>query len=120
MSSFLGNLFFLLILSMIISISSVKIKIDGSQRDYCFTKTIYDKEDTMKISFLISSGKRESVNITFKNKNGKILYQEVYKQKDEYLTDVLPSGDYTLCFSPREQTIYYINPCDAVQYFLND
>jgi hypothetical protein len=71
-------------------------------------KTIYEEEDTMKISFLISSGKTEPVNVTFKNKEGKILYQEVSRQRGEYQTDVLPSGEYTLCFSPRSTSEYYI------------
>ena len=63
----------------------------------------------MKIFFLISSGKTEQVNVTFKNKDGKILYQEVTRQRGEYQTDVLPSGEYTLCFSPRNTNEYYIS-----------
>ena len=108
MSFFIKNPQLLIILSIIISISSLKVKISGYQRDYCFTRTIYETEDTMKISFLILSGKSEQVNITFKNKDGKILYQEIYRQRGEYTTDVLPSGDYTLCFSPRTTNQYYI------------
>ena len=108
MSLFFKNQQLLIILSIIISISSFKVQISGYQRDYCFTRTIYETEDTMKISYLISSGKSEQVNITFKNKDGKILYQEIYKQRGEYTTDVLPSGDYTLCFSPRTTNQYYI------------
>ncbi len=98
-----------IILSIIISSFSLKVKISGRIRDYCFTKTIYEAEDTMKIFFLISSGKTEQVNVTFKNKDGKILYQEVTRQRGEYQTDVLPSGDYTLCFSPRTANEYYIS-----------
>ena len=63
----------------------------------------------MKIFFLISSGKTEQLNVTFKNKEGKILYQEVTRQRGEYQTDVLPQGDYTLCFSPRTNNQYYIS-----------
>ena len=109
MSSFFINYKLLIVFSIIISISSLKVKIDGKKKDYCFTKTIYEPEDTMKIFFLISSGKTEQVNVTFKNKDGKILYQEVSRQRGEYSTDVLPTGDYTLCFSPRNSNIYYIS-----------
>jgi hypothetical protein len=63
----------------------------------------------MKIFFLISSGRTEQLNVTFKNKEGKILYQEVTRQRGEYQTDVLPQGDYTLCFSPRTSNQYYIS-----------
>ena len=107
--SFLPNYFkLLIILSIIFSSSSLKVKINGLRKDYCFTKTIYEEEDTMKVSFLISSGKTEQVNVTFKNKDGKILYQEVSRQRGEYQSDVIPSGDYTLCFSPRSTNQYYI------------
>ena len=108
MSFFVNDFKLLIILSLIISITSLKVKITGKRRDYCFMKTIYEEEDTMKISFLISSGKTEPVNVTFKNKEGKILYQEVSRQRGEYQTDVLPSGEYTLCFSPRSTSEYYI------------
>ena len=107
--SFLPNYFkLLIILSIIFSSSSLKVKINGLRKDYCFTKTIYEEEDTMKVSFLISSGKTEQVNVTFKNQDGKILYQEVSRQRGEYQSDVIPSGDYTLCFSPRTNNQYYI------------
>ena len=99
----------ILILSIIISSFSLKVKISGRIRDYCFTKTIYEAEDTMKIFFLISSGKTEQLNVIFKNKEGKILYQEVTRQRGEYQSDVLPQGDYTLCFSPRTSNQYYIS-----------
>ena len=94
---------------IIITSNALKVKINGKQKDYCFTKTIYETEDTMKIFFLISSGKSEQLNVTFKNKEGKILYQEVTRQRGEYQTDVLPQGDYTLCFSPRTTNQYYIS-----------
>ena len=107
--SFLSNVSKLIIIfSIIISVTSLKVKINGSKKDYCFTKTIYEAEDTMKVSFLISSGKTEQVNVTFKNQDGKILYQEVARQRGEYQSDVIPSGDYSLCFSPRNNNQYYI------------
>ena len=102
-------LFVSILMLLVISMNSLKVKINGKQREYCFIKTIYEEEDTMKIFFLISSGKTEQVNVTFKNKDGKILYQEVTRQRGEYQTDVLPSGDYTLCFSPRNTNEYYIS-----------
>ena len=82
---------------------------NGKQKDYCFTKSIYDEEDTMKIFFLISSGRTEQLNVVFKNEQGKILYQEVTRQRGEYQSDVIPRGDYTLCFSPRTTNEYYIS-----------
>ena len=99
----------IIILAIIISSNALKVKINGKQKDYCFTKTIYDVEDTIKIFFLISSGKTEQLNVIFKNKEGKILYQEVTRQRGEYQSDVLPQGDYTLCFSPRTNNQYYIS-----------
>ena len=99
----------IIVLAIIISSNALKVKINGKQKDYCFTKTIYDVEDTIKIFFLISSGKTEQLNVIFKNKEGKILYQEVTRQRGEYQSDVLPQGDYTLCFSPRTNNQYYIS-----------
>ena len=100
----------LILLLMIVQFTnSLKVKINGKQKDYCFVKSIYDVEDTIKIFFLISSGRSESVNVTFKNEEGKILYQEVTRQRGEYQSDVLPQGDYTLCFSPRTNNQYYIS-----------
>ena len=99
----------IIIFAIIISSNALKLKINGKQKDYCFTKSIYDVEDTMKIFFLISSGKTEQLNVIFKDKEGKILYQEVTRQRGEYQTDVLPQGDYTLCFSPRTDSQYYIS-----------
>ena len=89
--------------------AALKVKINGKQKDYCFTKSIYDVEDTIKIFFLISSGKTEQLNVIFKNKEGNILYQEVTRQRGEYQSDVLPQGDYTLCFSPRNSNQYYVS-----------
>ena len=110
MSTKFLNTKILIILFIIISSSkALKVKINGRQKDYCFTKSIYENEDTMKIFFLISSGRTEQLNVTFKNKEGKILYQEVTRQRGEYQTDVLPQGDYTLCFSPRTSNQYYIS-----------
>ena len=99
----------ILVLTIVSYANGLKVKINGKQKDYCFIKSIYDVEDTIKIFFLISSGRTESVNVTFKNSDGKILYQEVTRQRGEYQTDVLPQGDYTLCFSPRTNNQYYIS-----------
>jgi len=99
---------YIIILSIFISISSLKVQINGKRKEYCFTRTIYLAEDTMKIFFLVSSGKTEPLDVIFKNSDGKILYQEVTRQRGEYRTDVLPSGDYTLCFTPRNNDQYYI------------
>ena len=109
MSSLFINSKLLIIFTLIISISSLKVKINGRQKDYCFTKTIYEEQDTMKIFFLVSSGKTEQINVTFKNQEGKILYQEASRQRGDYQSDVLPSGDYTLCFSPRTSNEYYVS-----------
>ena len=99
----------ILLLTIVSYVNGLKVKINGKQKDYCFIKSIYDVEDTIKIFFLISSGRTEQLNVTFKNKEGKILYQEVTRQRGEYQTDVLPQGDYTLCFSPRTSNQYYIS-----------
>ena len=99
----------ILLLTIVSYANGLKVKINGKQKDYCFIKSIYDVEDTIKIFFLISSGRTESVNVTFKNSDGKILYQEVTRQRGEYQSDVLPQGDYTLCFSPRTNNQYYIS-----------
>jgi hypothetical protein len=105
---FFNNSSLIIILTFIISIFSLKLKINGRQIDYCFKKTIYDKEDTIKIFYLISSINTENIYISLRNKEGKEIYLEKKKQKDEYTTDVLPSGEYTLCFEPRTANKYYI------------
>ena len=77
--SYKYNKKFFIFLSLIISIISLKVKVDGSQKEYCFTKPI-EQQDTMKIFFLISSGKTEQVDVIFKDQSGRILYQESVKQ----------------------------------------
>ena len=99
----------LIFLSSIFSIYSLKIKVNGKQKDYCFTKTISRKEDTIKLFYLISSGKSERLDVILKNKEGKIIFIDQNNQKGEYLSDVLPPGEYTLCFDPRQATEYYIS-----------
>ena len=108
MSSLFINYNFLIILSILISITSLKIKINGRQKNYCFTKDIYEQEDTLKFFFLVSSGNPEMLDIILKDDKGKELYHESDKQVGEYQSDVLPSGAYTLCFSPRNTNEYYI------------
>ena len=108
-TKFLNTKILIILFTIISSSKALKVKINGRQKDYCFTKSIYENEDTMKIFFLISSGKTEQLNVIFKNREGKILYQEVTRQRGEYQTDVLPQGDYTLCFSPRTSNQYYIS-----------
>ena len=108
MSSLFFNSRILIILSIIITISSLKVKINGKQKEYCFTKTIYEEQDTMKIFFLISSGRSEQVTVTFKDKNGTELYKEEKRQRGEYQSDVIPSGDYSLCFFTHNSNGYYI------------
>ena len=108
-TKFLNTKILIILFTIISSSKALKVKINGRQKDYYFTKSIYENEDTMKIFFLISSGRTEQLNVTFKNKEGKILYQEVTRQRGEYQTDVLPQGDYTLCFSPRTSNQYYIS-----------
>ena len=106
---FFINIKQLIFFSIIILISPLKIKINGRQKDYCFTKSIYTEEDTIRIFFLVSSGKHEKLLITFKNSEGKILYEEETLQKEEYISDVLPKGEYTLCFTPKNADQYYIS-----------
>lgn len=111
MSSFFINSKLLLIFTLIITISSLKVKLNGKQKDYCFTKTTYE-EDTIKINFLVSSGKSEQITVTFKNEQQKIIYQETARQRGEYQSDVLPAGDYTLCLSPVPQmNIMLVSKC---------
>ena len=109
MSKLFFNSKLLIILSIIISISSIKVKVNGKKKEYCFTKTIYEEQDTMKIFFLISSGKSEHLSVTFKDKDGKVLYEEEARQRGEYQSDVIPAGDYTLCFNPQSNNEYYIS-----------
>ena len=108
MSKLFFNSKLLIILTIIISISSLKVKVNGKKKEYCFTKTIYEEQDTMKIFFLISSGRSEHVSVTFKNNDGKLLYEEEARQRGEYQSDVIPAGDYSLCFTSHTNNEYYI------------
>ena len=105
----LSNTKLFLFVSIIILISPLKIKINGRQKDYCFTKSIFSSEDTIRVFYMVSSRRHEKLTITLKNIEGKILYEEETLQKDEYTSDVLPSGDYTLCFTPHNDDQYYIS-----------
>ena len=109
MSYFFLNLNLIILLSFLISIFSLKVKVNGNLKPHCFTKTIFTTEDTIKITFLISSGKSEKLKVSLKNKEGQILYEETDRQRGDYITDVIPSGDYTLCFYPHTKDQYYIS-----------
>ena len=98
----------LIFLSIILSINSIKVHVTGRRSDYCFTKTIFADEDSLKISFIVSSSRKENLDIILKTANGTILYKQKNLQNGEYQSDVLQSGDYTLCFIPRMQSEYYI------------
>ena len=91
---------------IIVSISSLKLHINGRQNDYCLTKTII-WEDKIKLFFSVSS-EREQVNVNLKDGKGKILYQEPNAHTGEYQSDTLSSGDYTLCFRPRSSNEFFV------------
>ena len=106
MSAYFMNFKILISFIVIISISSLKLHINGRQNDYCLTKTIHG-EDRIKIFFSVSSEK-EQIYVSLKNGQGKILYQESNIHTGEYQSDILSSGDYTLCFRPRSSNEYFI------------
>ena len=106
MSIYFMNFKIIITFLIIVSISSLKLHINGRQNEYCLTKTIHG-EDRIKIFFLASSEK-ERVNINLKNGQGKILYQEANIHTGEYQSDLLSSGDYTLCFRPHSSNEYYL------------
>ena len=41
----------ILVLTIVSYANGLKVKINGKQKDYCFIKSIYDVEDTIKIFF---------------------------------------------------------------------
>ena len=107
--SFLSNTIKIFIfLSIILSITSIKVHVTGRRSEYCFTKSIYASEDTIKMSFIVSSSRKENLDIVLKRANGTELYRQKNVQNGEYQTDILEYGDYTLCFIPRMQSEYYI------------
>ena len=106
MSIYFMNFKILITFIVIVSISSLKLHINGRQNEYCLTKTIHG-EDRIKIFFLVSSEK-ERVNVNLKNGQGKILYKEANIHTGEYQSDILSSGDYTLCFRPHSSNAYEI------------
>ena len=108
MSFFLNKTKIFIFLSVILSITSIKVHITGRKTNYCFTKVLYAGKDTLKISYIVSSSKKENLDIILKTSNGTELYKKKNLQNGEYQSDVLESGDYTLCFIPRIQSEYYI------------
>ena len=108
MSFFLNKTKIFIFLSVILSITSIKVHITGRKTNYCFTKVLYAGKDTLKISYIVSSSRKENLDIILKTSNGTELYKKKNLQNGEYQSDVLESGDYTLCFIPRIQSEYYI------------
>ena len=108
MSFFLNKTKIFIFLSVILSITSIKVHITGRKTNYCFTKVLYAGKDTLKISYIVSSSRKENLDIILKTSNGTELYKKKNIQNGEYQSDVLESGDYTLCFIPRIQSEYYI------------
>lgn len=111
--SFLNKFLIAIILSLLIiipSITPIKVKVNEKQRKYCFTKTIFNDQDSLKIYYLITSGKKERLDITLKEKiTGRELYREHNKQSGEYQTPLINSGNYEMCLYPQSKNTYYIS-----------
>lgn len=90
-------------------INSLKLKMDGKQKKYCFLKSIYQSQDSLKISYLVSSLGAERVDILVTEKfTGREIYRSRNRDNGNYQTPLLNSGDYELCIYPHSQNKFYV------------
>lgn len=104
--------FNILIISSLVGLSlSLMVKIDGIKDKYCFYKKIYD-EEKINLSFMVSSEKKEELNVYFMNEDSrKTIFETDYQQQSGEYKDKapLPAGRYSLCFYPRDRNVYFIS-----------
>lgn len=101
----------LFLLYSLISFSlSLMVKIDSSQSKYCFKKKLYTEEQ-INLNFLVSSEKQEELDVKFINEDkGNILFQTLNDDQSGWYQSPrpLPSGNYSLCFYPKNKDEYFI------------
>ena len=105
------KIFQLFIILSFVSVSlTLMVKIDGAKDKYCFLKRLYDEEQ-VNLNFLVSSEKKEELNVYFINEDSHTtLYETKYQdQSGDYKSPKpLPVGNYSLCFYPRDRNQYFI------------
>ena len=102
-------LFIIITFIFFISTQSTLLKISSSKSEYCFYKDILE-EDTIHLNFIISSEQSEKVEVVFKSSgDGKDLYVEKEAQNGEYKSEILPIGEYSLCFKSLESNEFFIS-----------
>ena len=99
-----------IILSFVSVSLTLMVKIDGAKDKYCFLKRLYDEEQ-VNLNFLVSSEKKEELNVYFINEDSHTtLFETKYQdQSGDYKSPKpLPVGNYSLCFYPRDRNQYFI------------
>ena len=102
-------LFILITFIFFIGIQSTLLQISSGKSEYCFYKDLVE-EDTIHLNYIISSEQSEKVEVVFKSSgNGKDLYVEKEAQNGEYKSEILPIGEYSLCFKSLESNEFFIS-----------
>ena len=102
-------LFILITFLFFIGIQCTLLQISSGKSEYCFYKDLVE-EDTIHLNYIISSEQSEKVEVVFKSSgNGKDLYVEKEAQNGEYKSEILPIGEYSLCFKSLESNEFFIS-----------
>ena len=102
-------LFILITFLFFIGIQSTLLQISSGKSEYCFYKDLVE-EDTIHLNYIISSEQSEKVEVVFKSSgDGKDLYVEKEAQNGEYKSEILPIGEYSLCFKSLESNEFFIS-----------
>ena len=102
-------LFIIITFIFFISTQSTLLQISSSKSEYCFYKDLLE-EDTIHLNYIISSEQSEKVEVVFKSSgDGKDLYVEKEAQNGEYKSEILPIGEYSLCFKSLESNEFFIS-----------
>lgn len=102
-------LFIITTFVLFIGIHSTLLQISSSKSEYCFYKDLLEA-DTIHLNYIISSEQSERVEVYFNSTaDGKALYVEKEAQNGEYKSEILPMGEYSLCFKSLESNQFFIS-----------
>jgi hypothetical protein len=91
------------------AISSILMKINGTQEKHCFSKSV-SYGDTINVIFIVTGEiENEKTKAVLYGPKNELLYSE-HSAEGEFHHDVNKSrGDYKLCFYPEQNREHYLS-----------
>ena len=97
-----------LIITLLHFISPLMLEMSKKKLQHCYTKTL-KKPDNLYFSFLVSSFQKKTLTVVFTDMQTK---RQIYKGINatiEYKSEILPQGDYQLCFQSTDKSVFLVS-----------